>query len=110
MFRNLIDPENGLMITMSQITDCIFLSLFWLMCCLPVFTIGASCAALYDAVYHGFRCHEPKCWRRFFATFLRDLKMSLIPNVLFPIATLIILSMLDVEDTVKKLRAAGTTV
>ena len=46
MFRNLINPDNGLMITMNQITDCIFLSLFWLLGCMPVFTAGASCAAL----------------------------------------------------------------
>ena len=83
MFRNILSPDNPVMITMNQITDCIFLSLFFLLCSLPVFTIGASCAALYDAVYRCFRCHEPKCWRRFFTTFLRDLKMSLIPNVIF---------------------------
>ena len=83
MFRNLLNPENGLMVTMNQITDCIFLSLFWFLGCIPVITAGASCAALYDAVYRRFRLGEPKCWGRFFSTFTRDLKASLIPNVLF---------------------------
>ena len=82
MFRNLLNPENGLMITMTQITDCIFLSLFWFVGCLPLITAGASCAALYDAVWSGFRRHEPRCWKRFFATFSRDLKASLIPTLL----------------------------
>ena len=35
MFRRLFDPQSGLMITMTQITDCIFLSLFWLLGCVP---------------------------------------------------------------------------
>ena len=48
MFRNLLNPDNPLMITMSQVTDCIFLSLFWLLGCVPVLTLGASGAALYD--------------------------------------------------------------
>ena len=83
MFRNLLNPENGLMITLNQITDCIFLSLFWFLGCLPLVTAGASCAALYDAVYRRFRLGEQKCWKRFLSTFTRDLKASLIPDVLF---------------------------
>ena len=83
MFRNLINPENGLMVTMNQITDCIFLSLFWLLGCFPLITAGASCAALYDSVYRRFRRGEMKSWSRFFSAFARDFKASLIPTVLF---------------------------
>ena len=83
MFRNLINPENGLMVTMNQITDCIFLSLFWMLGCFPLITAGASCAALYDSVYRRFRRGEMKSWSRFFSAFARDFKASLIPTVLF---------------------------
>lgn len=83
MFRKLFDPDSGLMITFTQITDCVFLSLFWLLGCFPLFTAGASCAALYDAVHHCFRRGGRKPWGRFFATFSRDFRASLIPNVLF---------------------------
>ena len=55
MFRKFLNPDNALMITMTQITDCIFLSLFWFVGCIPVVTIGASFAALYDAAFRGFR-------------------------------------------------------
>ena len=55
MFKNLFNPESGLMITMSWVTDCIFLSLFWIVTSFPLVTIGASSAALYDAVYYGYR-------------------------------------------------------
>lgn len=83
MFRSLFDPENGLMITMNQITDCIFLSLFWFLGCLPLVTAGAASAALYDAVYRRFRLGDQRSWSRFLSTFRRDLKAGLIPSVLF---------------------------
>lgn len=83
MFRNLFNPENSLMITLSQITDCIFLSLFWLFGCFPLVTAGAASAALYDTVYRRFRLGEQKSWGRFISVFLRDLVSGLIPSVLF---------------------------
>ena len=83
MFRNLFNPENSLMITLNQITDCIFLSLFWLFGCFPLVTAGAASAALYDAVYRRFRRGEQKSWSRFISVFLRDLVSGLIPSVLF---------------------------
>lgn len=81
MFRSLFNPDNALMITISQITDCIFLSLFWILGCFPVVTMGASFAALYDAVYHGFRRGDKHCWQRFLRSFRRNLKPGLVPTV-----------------------------
>lgn len=52
------------------------LSLFWLACSLPVVTIGAASAALYDAPVHGIRREEAGCYRRFFRTFRRELKTA----------------------------------
>ena len=77
MFRNLFRPDSGLMITMTQITDCIFLSLFWLLGCIPVVTLGASFAALYDSVYHGFRRGDKHCWQRFWQTYKANWKGSI---------------------------------
>ncbi|MGM9588632.1 MAG: YesL family protein [Faecousia sp.] len=83
MARSLFHPDNPLMITIGQITDCIFLSLFWLLGCFPVLTAGASTAALYDAVYHGFRKGDRHCWRRFFHALRQNLKPGLLPTVIF---------------------------
>ena len=83
MFRKLFDPDNGLMITMTQITDCIFLSMFWLLGCVPVITIGTSFAALYDASYRGFRQGEKHCWSRFLQVFRENWKAGILPTAAF---------------------------
>ena len=82
MFRNLINPENGLMIALTQITDCVFLSLFWFLGCFPLVTVGAASSALYDAVRRCFREREQRPWKRFWDTYLRDLKGSILPALL----------------------------
>ena len=83
MFRNLLKPDSALMITMTRITDCIFLSLFWLLCCIPVVTMGASFAALYDASYRTFRKNERNSWQRFFGVFRENWKAGIVPSVVF---------------------------
>lgn len=81
MFRNLFSPDTPLMITMTQLTDCIFLSLFWLLGCFPVVTVGASFAALYDSVHQGFRKGNKHSWQRFLHTFKENWKGGIIPTV-----------------------------
>lgn len=83
MARGIFHPDSALMITVNQITDCIFLSLFWLLGCIPVVTIGGSLAALYDSVYHGFRKGDKHTWQRFLYTFRNNWKAGLAPTVAF---------------------------
>ena len=86
MFRNLFNPDTPLMIVMSQITDCIFLSMFWMAGCFPVVTAGASTAALYDATYRAFRKGDKHSWRRFWQVFRRNWKAGILPTIFFYIA------------------------
>lgn len=83
MFRNLFSPDSALMLTMTQITDCIFLSLFWVLGCFPVVTIGASFAALYDASFRAFRKGEKNSWQRFAQVFRENRKAGIVPTVIF---------------------------
>lgn len=83
MFRKFLNPDNALMITMTQITDCIFLSMFWLLGCIPVVTVGASFAALYDATYRGFRQGEKHCWGRFWQVYRENWKAGILPTAVF---------------------------
>ena len=86
MFRNLLKPDSALMITMTRITDCIFLSLFWLLCSIPVITAGASFAALYDASYRALRKNERNSWQRFFHVFKENWKAGILPTIVFLLA------------------------
>lgn len=81
MFRNLLRPDSPLMITMTQLTDCIFLSLFFILGCFPVVTAGASFAALYDSAFRAFREGERHSWQRFLAVYKANWKQSIAPGV-----------------------------
>lgn len=83
MFRNLLKPDSGLMIVMTQLTDAIFLSMFWILGCFPVVTLGASCAALYDAAFRGFRKGEKHSWQRFAHVFRENWKAGIVPTLVF---------------------------
>ena len=83
MFQKLFDPDNGLKITLSQVSDCIFLSLFWTVGCFPVLTIGASTAALYDATVRAYRKGDKHSWQRFFKVYSSHLKAGVLPTAVF---------------------------
>ena len=83
MFRNLFNPDSDLMIFMGWVTDAIFLSIFWFMGCMPIVTIGTSTAALYDAVFYGFRKHSKHSWGRFWRAYIKNFKASLVPTLVF---------------------------
>ena len=83
MFRSLFRPDSPLMVTLSQITDCIFLSLFFIVGCFPVVTVGASFAALYDSTCRGFRKGEKHTWQRFLEVFRNNWKAGILPTLVF---------------------------
>ena len=83
MFRKMFNPDNPLMVTMTHITACIFLSLFWLLCCIPVVTMGAAGAALYDASFRACRQGERNSWQRFWSVFRDNWKTGILPSVVF---------------------------
>ena len=88
MFRRLFAPDSDLMVVMTWITDCIFLSIFWLLGCALVVTIGASGAALYDATYRAFRRKHKHSWQRFWRVWLDNWKCSILPGIFVVAATL----------------------
>lgn len=77
MFNRIFDRNNGLMITMSWITDCLFLSMLWLMFSVLIIPLGPASAALYDATVHAFRMEEEAVYRRFFRSLKKNLKCGI---------------------------------
>lgn len=77
MFDKLMDSDNGLVITMNWITDCLFLSMLWLVLSVFVIPFGPATAALYDTAVHTFRGGEKLVYRRFFMSLKRNMKTGI---------------------------------
>lgn len=73
--------ENWIWSPFSWIADMVILSCLWVLCSVPLFTIGASTAALYDCAARCVRGGDEKMFARFFRTFRRELMQS-IPSLL----------------------------
>lgn len=82
MFNKLMDSDNGLVITMNWITDCLFLSMLWLLFSVFLIPLGPATAALYDTVVHTFRMGEKVVYRRFFRSLKRNLKTGIPAGVI----------------------------
>lgn len=74
--QNLFNYENRIMSTISRIADSLILGLLWVICSLPVFTVGASSAAFY---YTFNKCICQKMdyvWQTFFTCFKSNFKQA----------------------------------
>ncbi len=69
--------DSGFNRALARIADMVLLSFYWLICCLPIVTIGASTTALYYACMKS-HLEEGTNTRNFFHAFIRDLKQSLV--------------------------------
>jgi len=83
MFRSVFNPTNGFWRAVARVCDVFGLSICWLVCSLPVFTVGAAATALYDAVYHGVRRGEDGVYIRFFRTFRQSFRTATLVTLLF---------------------------
>jgi len=73
---SLFDPENTLWRATACFADILTLSLLWLFLSLPLFTLGASTAALYDACVKCVRTGHAGAAGRFWGTFRREFKTA----------------------------------
>ena len=69
MFGNLFNPQNSFWQTIDRLSDLLILSLLWLICSLPLVTVGAASTALYDTAAHCFRGQELRFLLSGFVTF-----------------------------------------
>ena len=83
MFKSIFRADSWLWKPFGWLADILLLSILWLLCCLPVVTIGAATTALYDAVVHCFRRKESDYLARFFETFKAEWKHGILPTLLW---------------------------
>lgn len=72
----LFNYDNGIMQTLSKIFDCICANFLWLLCCIPIFTIGASSAAYYYAYNKAIRQKRSYACKEFFRGLKENFKQA----------------------------------
>lgn len=75
--------DNKFFKAISKIMDCIWLSLLWLLCCIPIVTVGAANTALYYAVNKAIKHDRGYVTREFFVAFKTNFKQSTIIWLIF---------------------------
>lgn len=82
MFNKIFDQDNPFWRGMGRIFDVCVLNVLWLLCCIPIVTIGPSTTALYYAMINLVRGEESYVSRDFLRSFRRDFKKSLLVGLL----------------------------
>lgn len=93
---------NKVFTVLSKMVDAAILSIIWIVCSLPVFTIGASSTALYYAVHKSLARSRGYLWRSFWYGFKSNFKQAtlswLIQLVIMVVFALDIMIMRSVAD------------
>ena len=88
--RHLFNPEGLLWKPLGFLGDLVTLSLLWVLCSIPLVTLGPATAALYDAAVHCLRRKEGLPFSRFFDTFRRELKEGVLLTLLWAALALVL--------------------
>ncbi len=74
--KNLFNPDSPIMQILNKFADLMLLNFFWMLCCLPVFTIGASTAAMYSVTLKMAAGEDSGITRDFFHGFKSNFKQG----------------------------------
>ena len=89
MFKGIFDMDRPFWRWIGKVPEIIGLSLCWYICCIPLITfIPASCA-LFDAVSRNLMMDDTGCFKRFFRTFVRELKQGIPLSILWIIIAVV---------------------
>ena len=61
---------------LNKMADLILLNALWILCCIPIVTIGASTTAMYYVLIRSIRYGDGYVVKMFFLSFKRDFKQS----------------------------------
>ena len=76
--NNLLNPDNPVMQFITKLVNAVYLNILWLLCCLPIFTIGASTTALFYVTLKMVKNEEGNITKAFFHSFKENLKQGTI--------------------------------
>lgn len=79
--------NNKVIAIINKLVDAVILSLLWVLCSLPLITIGASSAALYQAVTESVIEDKGYAYKLFFKSFKLSFRQSIFFTVVFLLFT-----------------------
>lgn len=74
--NRLFDPEGPLMTLLGKFANLIFINIFWLICSLPVVTIGAATTAMYSVCFKIVNNKSVSIIKDYFKSFKENLKQA----------------------------------
>ena len=74
-----------------KLVTLILLGVIWIILSIPLFTAGAATATLYYTTVKCIRYEEGNTFKSFFSYFIKNLKSSIIPSLLFSVLPVIII-------------------
>lgn len=76
--NSLLNPDNPVMHFINKLVYSVYLNILWLICSIPIFTIGASTTALYYVTQKMVRNEEGSITKSFFQSFKQNFKQGTI--------------------------------
>lgn len=70
------NPENRFWMFMEKVMDAMMISLLWLICSLPIVTMGAATTAVFQFTLHQVRDEEGYVWKSFFRAFKQNFRQA----------------------------------
>ena len=86
----LFHPESPLMRFLGNLADLIALNLLWLICCVPIITVGPSTTAMYCVARDISKGDWPPVLKTFFREFRSNFKQSLLVSLVLLIPVLLL--------------------
>lgn len=80
--NHLFDANGPIFTFLSKVCDIMIISILWTIFCLPVVTIGPSCAALYHTVHKSLLNSEGYVFSTFWKSFRSSLKQGILLTLL----------------------------
>lgn len=74
----IFNPENRFWMFMDKVMDAMIISILWLVCSLPVVTMGAATTAVFQFTLYQVRDEEGYVWKSFFKAFRQNFRQATI--------------------------------
>ncbi len=86
----LFNLENGFFSFMGKVWDMILLSIIWVICCIPIVTIGPATTAMYYAIVKVIRRERGYVTKEFFHSFKDNFKLGMISSIIYAVLAYIL--------------------